>query len=697
MGEERGGSSSSGGGSDTCRRESILATEPLQQVAEKQKINMLSHLPELPRLDIEFSELLYTVPEGRKGKLRPSLEIVYELRPGFMKHTYELRPTHLRERERGNKTILRNVSGYFRSGQLTAILGPSGAGKSTLLNILAGYKCLEVTGNISINGEPRDLRQFRRMSRYIMQEDLVQPFLTVQECILIAAHLKLGNALDMADKIQAIEEILSMLRLVGARNTQTCLLSGGEKKRLSIALEMVNNPPIIFLDEPTTGLDDLSSTQCISLLKMLAEGGRTVVCSVHTPSARLFSMFDHVYIVAEGQCVFQGAGSNIVPYLSLLGMCCPIHYNPADFMLEVSSGEYGNHIEKMVNAVDNGRCYRWEDKDASSQTLGLPLHGQQEFESRQDYKNNIYNLNISTWKQFQILAYRMFLQSWRNKSFMYLNASMYIFLSFVIGGLFWQIGHDGSRSLYNFGFCYNCNVIFMFVPLLPALQQYPTEVKTLQREYFNRWYSLKAYFFAMTITRLPQQIIFGTIFCALTYVMTDQPLELHRCLQFWLICLLIGAVSDAIGVAIGSILNVVNSMFVGPSFCVPMMLLGVYDMGTGIKGIPLLVRIAMHLSYIRYGLEGLVLSLYGYDRARSNCPKEEVYCHFSDPRVLLQDMGMENCEYWIDLIGLAVSFLVAKTIAYVFLRWRLTMRRSYPMITHIGRCIKMYFNITQSR
>nr|CAD7571899.1 unnamed protein product [Timema californicum] len=191
--------------------------------------------------------------------------------------------------------------------------------------------CLEVTGNISINGEPRDLRQFRRMSRYIMQEDLVQPFLTVHESMLIAARLKLGNALDMTHKIQAVEEILSMLRLMGARNTQTCLLSGGEKKRLSIALELVNNPPAIFLDEPTTGLDDLASTQCISLLKMLAEGGRTVVCSIHTPSARLFAMFDHVYIVAEGQCVFQGAGSNIVPFLSSLGMCCPTHYNPADF------------------------------------------------------------------------------------------------------------------------------------------------------------------------------------------------------------------------------------------------------------------------------------------------------------------------------------------------------------------------------
>nr|CAD7571898.1 unnamed protein product [Timema californicum] len=381
------------------------------------------------------------------------------------------------------------------------------------------------------------------------------------------------------------------------------------------------------------------------------------------------------------------------------------YYNRCTFMkelngrvLEVSSGEYGNHIEKMVNAVDNGRCYRWEDKDASSQTLGLPLYGRQEFKSDQDYKDNsIYNLNVSAWEQFQILAYRMFLQSWRNKNFMYLNACMYIFLSFVIGGLFWQIGHDGSKSLFNFGFCYNCNVIFMFVPLLPALLQYPSELKMLKREYFNRWYNLNAYFLAMTITRLPQQIVFGSIFCALAYVMTDQPLELHRYLQFWLICLLVGAVSDAIGVAIGSILNVVNSMFVGPSFCVPLMILGAYGLGTGLKGIPLMIRIAMHLSYIRYGLEGLVLSLFGYDRARSNCPKAEVYCHFSDPRVLLQDMGMENCEYWIDLIGLAVSFVVAKSVAYVFLRWRLTMKRSFPMITHIGRCIKMYFNITHTR
>ncbi|KAK7601451.1 hypothetical protein V9T40_008892 [Parthenolecanium corni] len=238
-------------------------------------------------------------------------------------------------------------------------MGSSGAGKSTLLNVLAGYKTGHSNGTILINGQPRSLNKFRKLSRYIMQEDLLQPNMTVLQNMKIAAHLKLGTTVTPAEKRRKIEEIMSMLRLAKTKNTMTSCLSGGEKKRLSIALELVSDPPIIFLDEPTTGLDDVASVQCISLLKMIAMGGRTVICSIHTPSARIFSNFDHVYIMADGQCAYAGVGDDVVQFLSTLNLQCPTHYNPADFVIEVLNREYGDYTERMVMTMENGRCYRW--------------------------------------------------------------------------------------------------------------------------------------------------------------------------------------------------------------------------------------------------------------------------------------------------------------------------------------------------
>lgn len=343
------------------------------------------------------------------------------------------------------KLILNNVNGEFRSCELSAVIGQSGSGKTSLLNVLSGYVTKNVFGTIRINGEDRSDDSFKKLSTYIMQEENLHPLLTVYEAMSFAMKFKTGNFYNQKERHSKIISILETLGLDVKINAYSGSLSGGEQKRLSIAVELVDDPSILFLDEPTTGLDSSSSTQCIRLLKRLAQEGKTIICTIHTPSALILRMFDQLYAMADGCCIYQGSSENLVPFLNDLGLVCPELYNPSDFLLEVSTNEYGPQNDRLVKKIKNGlnEQYRESLNNNHNQSIGR---------SQKDDKVFSDNKSSHFVREFTQLMHRNYVFLTRDKLLLLIRLVAHVAVGLMIGFLYFDIGNSASQifNIYRF-------------------------------------------------------------------------------------------------------------------------------------------------------------------------------------------------------------------------------------------------------
>lgn len=566
------------------------------------------------------------------------------------------------------KEILHGVSGLFRAGELSVIMGPSGAGKSTLLNVLAGYVTSGSSGKVSVNDEIRDgSPRFKKLVAYIPQEEEVRLSLTVFENMIMAADLKLGYSVSQDYKVQQVKELLEVLGLEGSLQTVTSRLSGGQRKRLAIALELLSNPPIVFLDEPTTGLDSMSCSQCIALLKRLASEGRTVICTIHQPSALLFEMFDHLYVLAHGKCIYDGTVKALVPHLASVGLQCPKFHNPADFLMEVAIGEYGTDLDMLADLME----------EKKSENLTIPAKEKEVLSNLKSHSRSIEEIVQATTPrpanqlmQFVILYKRNLLMAKRQYMVMFNRFIAHVLIGLLFGYLYKDVGQGANTVLANYVYLYGSLLLIVYTGQMSVTISFPLEMKTLSREYFNRWYKLSPYLLSMLLIEIPFQVLCTWVYIFISYWLTDQPVD-SRLYFFVAFCTLSTLCAQAWGYFIGATTPIKIAVFLGPVLAC---LFSVFGFCIRYFDTPYMFRWMYYLSYFRAGFHGLSYAVYGLPRPNLLCPSEDMYCHYVEPTKFLKEMDIVDINLWSNMTQIVAFSFIMHTATY-FTLWRKLNKR----------------------
>ncbi|XP_027329792.1 pleiotropic drug resistance protein 3 [Abrus precatorius] len=464
--------------------------------------------------------------ESRKGLVLPFQPLTVAFRD--VQYYIDI-PLEMRNRGFTQKKLqlLSDITGSFRPGILTALMGISGAGKTTLMDVLCGRKTGGIIeGEIRIGGYPKVQQTFARVSGYCEQNDIHSPNITVEESIMFSAWLRLASQIDAKTKAEFVNEVLRTIELDGIKDSLVGIpnisgLSTEQRKRLTIAVELVANPSIIFMDEPTTGLDARAAAVVMRAVKNVVGTGRTVTCTIHQPSIDIFEAFDELILMKDGgRIIYSGElgkhSSRVIEYFESIPGVPKIkdNYNPSTWMLEVTS-----RSAEIELGIDFAQIYRESNLYEQNKELVEQLSSPPP-DSRDLHFPTLFPRN--GWEQFKACLWKQHLSYWRSPSYNLVRIIFVAASSFLLGILFWKKGKkiNSQQDVFNvFGSMYSAALFFGINNCSTVLPYVATERTVLYRERFAGMYSSWAYSFAQVLIEVPYVFVQTALYVIITYPM----------------------------------------------------------------------------------------------------------------------------------------------------------------------------------
>lgn len=560
----------------------------------------------------------------------------------------------------GQHMILDGLTGYAEPQEVLAIMGPSGCGKSTLLDALAGRLGTNTrqTGAVLINGRKQALAF--GTSAYLTQADVLMATLTVREAVYYSALLQLPNSISISEKLARADMVIremglqdSMDKIIGGRTIRG--ISGGQKRRVSICMEILTRPKLLFLDEPTSGLDSAASYHVMSYITKLAQQeGTTVVASIHQPSSEVFELFNKLCLLSRGKLVYFGPASTANQFFSRNGFPCPNMRNPSDHYLKTINYDFALELEERISTE---KAINTLAEAYKSSEMYQDVHMQVSTICQNEGAKLEKGSQASFITQSLILTRRSFVNMYRDLGYYWLRLAIYVGLCLCLGTIFYNLGHSfGSIQARASAMAFVGGLLtFMAIGGFPSFIE---DMKVFERERLNGHYGVGPYVIGNTLSSMPFVFLISLIPGTLAYYLAG----LQKGFDHYMFFIVILFISTFL---VESLMMIVASV-------VPDFLMGIIT-GAGIQGIMMLnggfFRLPNDLPkpIWRYPMHYIAFHTYTFEGFYKNefqglvFPKNQVGGPkmITGKEILTDMLEVQNYSKWVDfaiLLGMAVLY-----------------------------------------